>query len=470
MRIPLLKGVYTDNNSNARIEYPRNLMPVVGQVDDISEAYLRPGWGIKQFGSADGPGADRGGINWRGGCIRVMGDQLCDIDSNGGITQLGSVGDDGRPARFANSFNRLAVASDDQLWYWDGISLTKVADADLGAVHSLIWVDGYFMTTDGENIVVTELSDPTSVDPLKYGSSELDPDPINCLLKLRNEPVALNRNTIEFFRNVGGSVFPFSRINGAQIDRGTVGRTSACIYDDVIAFMGGRLNEPVSIWIGNNGQSFKIATREVDQILEGYTEAQLARSSLVPMIQRNQKHLWVQLPDRTLVYDSEASKRLKTHVWFSLTSGLGETGQYRAQNPVWCYEKWLVGDPTSSKHGYLAEDVSTHYGSDVSWQFATPILYNQANGAIIHELELVSMTGRQAAGTDPSLFTQHSLDGMEWSQEHQIFAGAQGNRRRRLSWRRQGFLRNYRVQRFRGYSDLHASFMGLEATVEPLYG
>jgi hypothetical protein len=57
--------------------------------------------------------------------------------------------------------------------------------------------------------VVTELSNPLAVNPLKYGSSEVDPDPVVALIKLRNEVYALNRNTIEVFDNVGGELFPF---------------------------------------------------------------------------------------------------------------------------------------------------------------------------------------------------------------------------------------------------------------------
>jgi hypothetical protein len=101
-----------------------------------------------------------------------------------------------------------------------GSTLVQVTDPDLGVVLDVVWVDGYFMTTDGEFLVVTELVDPTQVNPLKYGSSEVDPDPVVALLKLRNEVYALNRNTIEVFDNVGGLLFPFQRIDGAQIQKG----------------------------------------------------------------------------------------------------------------------------------------------------------------------------------------------------------------------------------------------------------
>ena len=49
-----------------------------------------------------------------------------------------------------------------------------------------------------------------------------------------------------------------------------------------------------------------------------------------------------------------------------------------------------------------------------------------------------------------------------------ISAGTIGNRAKRLLWTRQGFMRSWRVQRFRGTSDAQLSFVRLEAQLEPL--
>jgi hypothetical protein len=215
MQIPILSGIYTDNGPDLRTSYPVNLVPVPKQ-SGISAGFLRPGDGIVANGT--GPGTDRGGINWRGKCYRVMGTKLVEVASNGAVTVLGDVGGPTNGlVTFDYSFDQLAIASGGRLYYWNETTLTQVTDPDLGTVLDVVWVDGYFMTTDGEFLIVTELSDPTQVNPLKYGSSEVDPDPVVALLKLRNEIYALNRNTIEVFDNVGGDLFPFARIAGAQV-------------------------------------------------------------------------------------------------------------------------------------------------------------------------------------------------------------------------------------------------------------
>lgn len=466
MQIPILNGIYTDNTPELRTAYPVNLVPVPKQ-SGISSEFLRPGDGIVQNGT--GVGIDRGGVNWQGSLYRVMGTKLVLINSAGTVTTLGDVGGPiSELVTFDYSFDQLAIASGGRLYYWDGSTLTQVTDPDLGVVLDVCWVDGYFMTTDGEFLIVTELSDPTQVNPLKYGSSEVDPDPVVALLKLRNEVYALNRNTIEVFDNVGGDLFPFARIDGAQIQKGVIGTQGCCVFIERIAFLGGGRNEAPSIYVGASAVAEKISTQEIDNLLLEYTEAQLALVKLEARNDKNHQHLYVHLPDRTIVFDSQASAAMQTPVWFTLTTALTGFAQYRARNMVWVYDKWMVGDPQSSNIGYFVQDTGHHWGERVRWEFGTLIVYNEGNGAIFNELELVSLTGSVALGTNPFISTSYSLDGRSYSQDKFIAVGTIGNTRKRLAWFQQGHMRNWRIQRFRGDSDAHVSYVRLEAQIEAL--
>ena len=465
MQIPILSGLYADTTPELRTAYPVNMVPVPKN-SGISNGFLRPGDGIVANGT--GPGIDRGGINWKGICYRVMGTKLVTVSSNGAVTVLGDVGGPvDTLVTFDYSFDRLAIASGGRLYYWNG-ALTQVTDPDLGAVLDLVWVDGYFMTTDGEFLIVTELNDPAQVNPLKYGSSEVDPDPVVALLKLRNEIYALNRNTIEVFDNVGGDFFPFQRIDGAQIQKGCLGTQACCIYLERLAFLGGGRNEAPGIYVGAAATTQKISTQEIDNLLLTYTEAQLVKTKLEARNDKNHQHLYVHLPDRTIVYDASASEALGDQVWFTLASTVVGFSQYRARNLVWCYDKWLVGDPQSSAIGYLVQDTGHHWGQQVRWEFGTLIAYNEGNGAIFNRLELVSLTGSVALGKNPKISTSYSVNGVAWSQDRSIAVGTTGTTAKRLVWFQQGHMRNWRIQRFRGDSDAHISFIRLEAQIEPL--
>jgi hypothetical protein len=467
MQIPILNGIYADSTPELRTAYPVNMVPVPKQ-SGISNGFLRPGDGI--VGNGTGPGIDRGGINWNGVCYRVMGTSLVVVASDGAVTVLGDVGGPvNELVTFDYSFDRLAVASGGRLYYWSqSAGLVQVTDPDLGVVLDFCWVDGYFMTTDGEFLIVTELNDPTQVNPLKYGSSEVDPDPVVALLKLRNEVYALNRNTIEVFDNVGGELFPFQRIDGAQIPKGVIGTFGCCVYVDRIAFLGGGRNEAPGIYLGVSAQTQKISTQEIDNLLLTYTEAQLATVKLEARNDKAHEHLYVHLPDRTVVYDAAASEVLQDQVWFTLTTTVVGFAQYRARNLVWAYDKWLIGDPQSSSIGYLVQDTGNHWGEQVRWEFGTLIVYNGGNGALFNRLELVSLTGSVALGTNPQISTSYSVDGLAWSQDRSIAVGTIGSTSKRLAWFQQGHMRNWRIQRFRGDSDAHVSFMRLEAQLEEL--
>jgi hypothetical protein len=466
MQIPILSGIYADEAPNYRIAYPKNLMPVAVNTG-ISDGYLRPAEGITAYGT--GPGIDRGAIVWKGEHYRIMGSKLVSIPASGGAAvELGDVGGTSSQCALDYSFDYLAIVSDGALWLYDGTSLVQNTDADLGTALDVIFIDGYFMTTDGEFLVVTDLGNPFSVNPLKYGSSEVDPDPVVGLIKINNEPWAVNRHTIEVFQNVGGTLFPFNRIDGSRIDRGAIGRDAFCFFMESLAFLGSARNEAPGIYVGISGQSQKISTNEIDQILDEYAESQLEKTILESRVFDKHQLLYVHLPDQTLIFDGETSTAVGKPVWFRLSSSIVGNAQYRGRNFIYHDKRWLCGDTQSNQFGYLDNTLSTHYGQITGWEFNTSIFYNEARGGIVNELELVGLPGRVPLGIDPVIWTSYSPDGETWSQEKAIQAGKTGDRLKRLIWRKQGFMRQTRIQKFRGTSDAHLAISRLEAQLEQL--
>ena len=464
MQVPILSGIYTDETANFINAYPVNMVPVPAATG-LSSGYLRVADGASRLGP--GEGTPRGGICWNGRLFRVSGTKLIEIDRDGTYMVRGDVGAGG-PCSFVYSFDRLAIASGGRLYYWDGVALQQVVDLNLGVCRAVVWVDGYFVSTDGEFLVVTELSDPMTVDPFKYGSSEIDPDPIEAVLKLRNEVVAVNRYTIEFFKNVGGSGFPFQRIEGAQIQKGAIGPHAACIYSDTVAFLGGGRSDAPGIYLGVNGSVQKISTYAIDAILARQTEAALVTAVLEVHEFQARSHLWVRLLDRTLVYDIDSSRQAGVPVWFQLTTAKLGFGVYRVVDPVWCYDRWNVCDVNNGDIGVMTPDSARVFGEISRWEFATAMAYNEGRGALWNQLELICLAGRIETGDDPVISTSYTLDGETWSQERPIRAGVKGDRMRRLVWFQQGFMRNWRVQKFTGDSRSRISAARLEVQLEAL--
>jgi len=464
MQIPILNGIFTDNSPSFRTSYPVNLVPVPKSTG-ISSGYLSPAEGIVSQGS--GPGLNRGGITWKDQIHRVMGDQLILIDDDGTYASEGQISGSSRVS-MEYGFDYLAIVGDGLMWLYNEDGLYQVTDPDLGQVLDVIWIDGYYMMTDGEFLIVSDLGDPFSINPLKYGSSEADPDPIKALLKHRSEAYALNRYTIEVFYNTGSEGFPFARVQGAQIQKGVVGTHACCVYADNIAFLGGGRSEAPAVWLGSNGSVGKISSREVDEVLTEYTENELSYAVLEERSYKSHEQLYIHLPRHTLVYDVAASRATETPTWFILSSSIDGSKRWAAIDMIWEHDRWNVADPDSDQIGYLSDTVRTHWGEKVGWSFGTMIFYNDSLGGIFHSLELVCLTGAAVWGKDPTVWTQYSLDGQTWSMERPVSAGKAGERNKRIMWMQQGRMENMRMQRFRGTSDAPLAIAALEARIEPL--
>lgn len=465
MQIPILNGIGADAaRPDFRTVYPRNMVPVP-KMQGISNGYLRPSEGIVTLNAAT-PGVDRGGIVRNKVGYRVMGTQLCVVTTAGTVDVLGDVGGAGYVS-MDYSFTAIGFASGGYLWYSSGDVPVRVTDADIGNVLDACFVAGYWVFTDGDSIGVTEINNPMAVNPLRYGSSEVDPDPVVALRRIRDEFYAINRFTIEGFRNIGGTGFPFQPIDGSQVLRGAVGRSAVCVFESALGFVGSGRNEGVSVYLAENGNSISIATREIEQVLEQYDDNELATVVLEPRLMRGHKFLYVHLPDQTLVYDATSSLEVEEPVWHLLSSGTTPQ-RLRMWGFMLLNNQWVAGDPTSSKFGVLSSKVMTHFDDAVGWEFGVPAMYGDGNGAIIHELELVALPGRVSLGADPVIWTSSSEDGTTWSHEVPIKAGKIGQRNKRLVWISQGRVQNWRTQRFRGNSDATLAFARLEARIEPL--
>lgn len=470
MKINLLKGLYSDTTGDYRTSIPRNYMPVPKQLGSLSGGYLRPAPGVNPlvfFPSA--PGVVRGAINWLEKYYCVVGQKLFNVSQAGLITELGEIRGD-TTVTIDYSFDRMSIVSDGHLYYFDTQVVTEVTDPDLGHVIDQVWIDGYFVLTDGEFLIVTELNNPNSISSLKYGSSEYDPDPVVAVHKVRNELYAVNRHTVEVFENVGGTGFPFSRIEGGLVTRGAISTKACCVFEDSIAMLGGRRNEPLSVWLASAGTTIKLATREIDVLLEEYTTEDLIDVLLETRNDRGHQTLYVHLPDRTLVYDLAASKAVQMPVWFELTTGLEQHGQYKARHMTLAYGQWYVGHTDFAWVGAFTEDHSLQWLQRCSWEFGTEMLYNEGQGALVHEVELVGLPGAMPLGpdVDARIALQWSEDGLIFSQPKTIKLEARGGRSQRLIWRQQGRMRASRILKFSGDSWSRVSFARVNARLEPL--
>lgn len=459
-QVPLLSGITATERADFTLSYPVNLEPVPLETG-LSKGYLRSTAGVVALST--GPGIDRGGIVWNGVHYRVMGTKLVSVSGAGVTTELGDVGAGG-VVSFQIGFDRLAVQSGTSLYYWNGTTLTLVTDPDLGPCYDVAWLKGQFFSTDGIYIVTTQLADPTSIDPTKYGSAESDPDMVTGLMRVRDELAVLGEFTIDFFYYSGGSGFPLTLNSGATIPIGCVGPRAKVRFSQTFAFVGGARDEAIGVWLAGSGSASKLSTRAIDDMLA----AELDPASIVmeKRVSRDEQRLLIHLSDRTLVYLQTASVAAQQAVWYVARSGLGMDLPYRPRNAVLVNGSWVVGDLGTSALGRLDEATAEQFGEAVGWQFDTLLLYNGAKGAIVHSLELVGLPGR-ASGI-PVAYLSFTDDGETWTMERANRLGTSGQRRKRTQWAPHKRMRNYLGCRFRGDSGGIAGWAALEAELEGL--
>lgn len=461
-QIPLLSGIYSTEAADFGIQYPVNLEPV--PIDSgISKGYVRSAAGATSF--VGGPGIDRGGIVWNGVMYRVMGDKLCRLEFNNTLTELGYISGAGTVS-IQYGFDRLAIRGGTNLFYWDGETLTQVGDPDLGHVVDIAWFKGQYFTTDGNYIVATQISDPTQVDPNKYGSAESDPDMVTGIGVLRNELLAFGQNTIDVFTYTGGSGFPLSLSDGATVPIGCVGPQAKCIFVQTYAFVGAGRNQDNAVWLLGAGTANKISTRAIDDILAAETNP--AAISLEARVSRDEHRLYVHLTNQTLVYLHTASQAAGKAVWYIAKSGQGARKPYRLRNMVSLNGKWIVGDTEQPQLGVLTESDARHFGEPVGWRLDTQLLYNGGKSAIAHSLELVGLPGRKQHEPAATTFLSYTLDGQTYSTERANTPVRPGQRNKRVVWNIHRRFRNYMGLRFRGDSTSLQGWAALEAELEAL--
>lgn len=454
-QIPILSGVLPTKQADFNTRLPLNLEPEV--IDSrISKGQLRMAWGAVAIGN--GPGVDRGGHLWEGAHYRVMGTQLVQVDQTGSVAILGDVGGTGQVG-FDHSFDRLAIRSGDKLWYYDRQTLAQVTDEDLGPVVDHVWIDGYFMLTDGKFVLVTELTDPFEVKPLKYGSAEADPDPIVGLVKVRGEAYVVGRYTIELLQNVGGNGFPFTAVRSATIPFGAVDAGAITPFAQTFAFVGSERDGALGVYVAGQGSATRISSRLIDDALAACSQAMCA--SIERRHYSGKERLIVHLGRRSYCYLADASRKAGEPVWYELESGGSE---YRVRNAVVCGDRVYVGDTQSNAVGYLSPSVATHFGAAVDWRFDVGKLYAGAMAWLLNKVEIVGVFGRAAGDA----FFSATRDGEIFSMERARSMGAVGDRGGRVQWRPRLRFPNYAGLRFRGRGAPLFSVVACEVEAEQL--
>jgi hypothetical protein len=501
MQSPILGSAYTARSVNAADNRMINLFPEIIPEGGHTPAFLNRAPGLK-LEVAVGTGPVRGLWTFGAYAYVASGNTLYKLDSEYNITTLGILANDG-PVSMADDGTHLFIACNGPSFIYNASTdaFGEITDVDFPGALTVSYLGGYFVfiEPDSQRVWVTELLDPTSIDPLDFASAEGSPDGLVSSITDHSEVWLFGTNSVEVWYNSGAADFPLQRIQGAFNEIGCAATYSVAKLDNGLFWLGADARGRGIVYRANGYTGTRISTHAVEWQIQQYGDI----SDAIAYTYQQDGHAFYVLTfptaDRTWVYD------VATQAWHERASFTnGDFGRHRSNCQMSFNQKIIVGD---YQNGNLyAFDLEVYAdGPRVqkwlrSWR-ALPTGTNNLNRTAQHSLQLDAESGVGAVGVtevpghiyltpltigdlgiedeivivnsidlyvEPQVMLRWSDDGGHtWSNEHWQTMGTRGAYGTRVFWRRLGMtgkLRD-RVYEVSGTDPVKIAIMGAELHV-----
>jgi len=454
----LIKGDKVSENTDYRDALPVNMYAVKRDILG-GNGYMLCYPGLSSF--ATGIGKDRGGVyNDRfEEQYRVSGTSLIRVNNDGTVTTLGTIPGTSQ-VTMLYSFNTQCVIADGKMFLYDSsVGFREVTDADLGSPIDGVWVDSYYFLTDGEYIYHTDITDESSINPLKFATAEFMPDPSLGVAKTQdNKVIVFGRYSLEYFVNVATANFAFQRVETRAQKIGIVATHAKCESGGSFYITGGRKEEGLGVFVVGIGSSQRVSTREVEKILNTYAEPALSDMRMESVSDDSGSFVIVHLPNETLLFNVTIAKSLGVeYAWTILKTDTYGDLPYRAINGVFDANLgfWIYGDKRDSTIGKRDATVFAHYGENIEWLLYSPLL--PIEGLSINEIELDTIPGHNIVN-DATVAISLTHDGYTYSSEWFKLYGTISDYNNRFIIRRLGYVSDMVGFKFRGVTSSRMSF------------
>lgn len=352
----------------------------------------------------------------------------------------------------------------------DGLVQLETVNSDdfNGPVSGVVYVDGFFLFTkkDGKQFFVSSINDGFSYNALDFAAANVDPDPIRAPFVLKNEVIIFGSQTFEPFQNIGGSGFPFVRIDGAVQDKGISADNSITEIDGNMVWIGAADKEQAAIWISTGGKPQRISTTAIDNQIRTYSPETIENAFAMTYSQSGALFAVFTFPGQeTFVYEATSN------LWHTRESTNNEMqGQWRVSNIINAFDELIVGDLLTNKFGIIDKDVFTEYGEPIKRRFVLPPLDNGGNPFFNSSVELVGETGvglTTGQGSDPQVLMSFSDNGgRSFGDTLSRGFGKKGEYEFRCLWDQLGRVARSRMYRFDMSDPVKWAFYKVEANFD----
>lgn len=331
------------------------------------------------------------------------------------------------PVSFAaGSATELLICAGESLHRYDGSALTVVTFPDTSNVSSVVFHDGlYIASKKGANqFYWSDVLDGSTWDALSFASAEAKPDNILDLKIVNDFLYIFGSETIERWANTGVADAPYSRVEGAIINKGVKDTGASTGFENSIFFVD---NDGI-VYILDEGLR-RVSDNGIEEKIK-----QSATVSTFTFIEEGHIFFCLRLDTRSFLYD------LTTQEWCEFTS-YGKTN-WRAQCACVSNSVTVFGD---SEEGVIWEFSGWTDNDQPLERLFTAAFPVKGGTVTIDNLMIEANVGwtedLTGSYTNPVIEMRASRDaGVNWGSFREAHLGEQGNYRVRPRWRRLGMF------------------------------
>jgi hypothetical protein len=442
-------GAYTSQSPIADDEQLINwYVEVMESPGAVTKATLYPTPGFSSFSTTTSSGG-RAMFSLNGRCFAIINVTLYEITSDGTATSRGTVANDGLPATICGNGDageELFITSGDVGYVYDlsadTLSTVLASGAAMGGM-----LDGYFVSLNPatSQFRLSDLNDGSTWDVTQFAARSIAPDAWTSMVVTSYGQIwLLGSQTSEVWFNAGTAPFSFAPDPSGLIPFGCAARFSAKEASDRVVWLATSINGGLQVVEATGFTPTRISTHAVDYAISQYSDV----SDALGDVYSAQGHLFYVLTfptaQRTWVYD------FTTRLWHERRTWDSATSTWKALRTMFgcsAFTRRLVADRQGGDIYTQSIDFTEDAGGDLIRRVRrSPAVFAQHERIRFADLEVFLESGlgtTSGQGVDPQVTLRSSNDGGKtWGNERSVSAGALGEYRKRVRFRRLGSSRD----------------------------
>jgi hypothetical protein len=316
----------------------------------------------------------------------------------------------------------------------------------LAPAMTVTFFDTYFINdVIGTNLwVYSNNQDGTDYPPLNFNEASVDSSFVLATVNQQENLLIFKQKSIETWYDTGANNDPFSRYDGATIERGCAAALAIVKEDNGVFFLGNDL-----IFYRLDGVELRrLSTHAIEAAWQKYTNPEDAYAFSYTF--NGHKFIVVQFPSNQATWEFDVA----TNLWHERVSYVATSpfsGPWRGNCSVVFNNQTLIGDAQTGQIGYLSDAIYTEFGSPMIGFADSPPVNKDRKRIFISKLELNMQVGdapQTGQGSDPQIMLEISRDQGRTYGIRQLWMslGKTGAYATRLIWKKLGKARDWRFR------------------------